>query len=112
MSDPADAIGRGFAWLFVVRFFRILVYLLIGFLRPGWRRAIPFLTARDAYADKGTMNVPVYSDPRFDANIRAIEAELKRIRAGGSLRPFELPHDFPPGSRERVAALLGSTRGR
>ena len=50
--------------------------------------------------------MPLYSDPRFDANIRAIEAEILRLRRGGMPRLFELPHDFPPGAQK----LVGVTR--
>lgn len=48
------------------------------------------------------MNMSLYSDPRFGENIRAIEREVRRVRSGGESRALELPHDFPPGSKEFI----------
>ena len=61
---------------------------------------------RDAYADKGTMNMPLYSDPRFEANLRSLEIEIRRLRRGEEQRAISLPHDFPPGAQDLVKSDL------
>lgn len=104
--DPAAAIGSSYLSLAVWRLLRTLTYVAVGFFRPSWRRAIPLLRARDAYADRATLAVQVYSDPRFARNMEAIEDELRAVRSGAASRRFQLPEDFPPGARDLVGKLL------
>lgn len=102
VSQPAGALGGSFLSLIIYRTARRLLYRVIGLWRPGWRRAVPLLGVLDRYSDTGTLNVLLYSDPRFEANIRALEAELRRVRRGADFRGFEFPHDFPPGAQDLV----------
>lgn len=105
MNQPIGATGGGYLSLLIWRVARNGLYRVAGMFAPSWRRALRLVVLRDAYADKGTMNMPVYSDPRFEENIRSLEQEIRRVRSGGELRPLELPHDFPPGSRELVRTV-------
>ncbi len=107
MSSSNDSLGDAMFTLAIWRACRRLGYRLIGIIRPGWRSALPLLRLRDRYADKSTMAVAVYSDPRFHENTRAIEHELRRVRKGGPTAPFKLPYDFPAGSQQLVTDLLG-----
>lgn len=102
LNQPAESVGGGYLSLLLWRLARNALYRLVGLFVPSWKRALRLVLLRDAYADKGTMNMPLYSDPRFEANIRALEREIRRVRSGGEHRPVELPHDFPPGSQHSV----------
>jgi hypothetical protein len=106
VSQADDSLGGAFLRLIVWRGFRNGVYWLLGIFRPSWRRALPLIRFRDRYADTGTMNMPLYSDPRFESNIRAIEVEIRRLRRGGASHPIRLPHDFPPGAQELLGSLV------
>lgn len=106
MSDSTGALGGSFLRLILWRGGRNLLYRFVGMWRPGWRQAIPLLRLLERYSDSGTMNIPLYSDPRFDTNIRALEMELRRVRRGGTPRLVTLPHDFPPGAQELVSSYL------
>ena len=99
---PSVDLGGSFISLYLWRLARSMGYRLVGLIRPGWRNALHVLRVLDRYTDEGTGNVAVYSDPRFEVNIRALERELRRLRAGGHPREVEVPHDFPPGSKSFV----------
>jgi hypothetical protein len=102
---PVENVGRSYLGLVIFRALRALAYGSVGAFRPGWRRALPLLRVRDRYADKGTMAVAIYSDPRFDQNLRALDAEIREVRAGRQPSSFRLPFDFPPGSQDLVDRL-------
>ena len=78
MSQPVENVGSGYLSLLVWRLARNLLYRAVGLFRPGWRRAIRLVLLLDSYADKGTMNMPLYSDPRSEANIQAMEREIRK----------------------------------
>ncbi len=107
MWNPGEALGGAFLKVLVYRSTRNLIYRLIALWRPGWGRALPLVRFLDRYADQGTLNMPLYSNPRFGMNIRELEVQIRRVRRGGQDRPFELPYDFPPGSRELMNEYIG-----
>jgi hypothetical protein len=103
VKSPQDAAGDSFIGLFAVRALRSAVYTIVGMVRPGWRRAKLVLRMLERYSDRSTFAIAVYSDPRFEANVRALESELRRLRRGGAPATFQLPHDFPPGAQSSVS---------
>lgn len=97
-----ETAGSGFLSLLIWRLARNQLYRVVGLFAPRWRRALPLVLLRDAYSDKGTMNLPLYSDPRFQMNIQVIEQEIRRVRSGDKSHAIEIPYDFPPGSKDFV----------
>jgi hypothetical protein len=97
--DPNTAVGGSYPVALVWRTCSHVVYWLAGIWRPGWRRALPLLRFREWYDDRMAADLVVLQDERTAANLRAIDAEFHRVRAGGPVRPFDLPYDFPAGAR-------------
>lgn len=105
MSQTTN-LGGAFLSMLLWRPLRNALYRAVGLFKPGWRRALVVIRICDAYADRGTMNVLLYSDPRFDTNLRSLEIEIQRLRRGGEQRVHSLPHDFPPGAQDLVRSEL------
>lgn len=99
--------GHAFLGMVIWRAIRNWIYRAMGMFNPGWRMALVLLLARDRYADHGTMNPSLYSDPRFEQNLLWLEDEIRRLRRGGEPVPLELPHDVPPGAKEVFLTLRG-----